>query len=436
MAIDDNTLYGLTGAQVKELPEKINAVKGQFIELTADDYDYPDSAPTGIALWRLPTGAYRVAPNIMTYDSSASSLSLSGVFLVNQLAATSGEDVIVISAYGGNGGASTRLKYTCTYYDGQVWSDYSGHFIPSNEIVDALTSTSSTRVLSAKQGKVLKDLIDSLVISGAGAPTTSTVGTVGQLYQDTTNGKLYICTDATNPYVWEEVGGGSAINVVQTTGTSTTDVMSQNATTSMVFSDPANKNIVRIGNGATSGSRATHSVTIGHNAKSAQEADIVIGYAATNYNTGSISGNNVIIGRQTYVAGSAAYGVVIGLNSYLTGSCTYGVALGVSASVRANYGIALGGSAQVSANYGIALGSYSNATEKGQVDISTSATTNTYGYNNSQYRLLTGLYDPQNNHDAATKGYVDGMITLTDTDPGEGATLAAGKFIAVYDSNS
>lgn len=47
------------------------------------------------------------------------------------------------------------------------------------------------------------------VLQNAGAPTTSTVGTVGQLLEDTTNGKLYQCTDATNPYVWEEVGAGA-----------------------------------------------------------------------------------------------------------------------------------------------------------------------------------------------------------------------------------
>lgn len=53
-------------------------------------------------------------------------------------------------------------------------------------------------------------LISYSAINGAGAPTTATEGKyVGQLYYDTTNGKLYICTDATNPYVWEEVGGGS-----------------------------------------------------------------------------------------------------------------------------------------------------------------------------------------------------------------------------------
>lgn len=56
-----------------------------------------------------------------------------------------------------------------------------------------------------------KNYVDNRVLTNAGAPTTSTVGTVGQVLEDTTNGKLYICTDATNPYVWEEVGGGGGI---------------------------------------------------------------------------------------------------------------------------------------------------------------------------------------------------------------------------------
>ena len=56
------------------------------------------------------------------------------------------------------------------------------------------------------------------VKQNAGAPTTSTVGTVGQLIEDTTNGKLYICTDATNPYVWEEVGaGGGGSSIIKLT---------------------------------------------------------------------------------------------------------------------------------------------------------------------------------------------------------------------------
>ena len=50
----------------------------------------------------------------------------------------------------------------------------------------------------------------------------------------------------------------------------------------------------------------------------------------------------------------------------------------------------------------IALGAYSggNINAKGIMDIGSSSTN--YGYNSSNYRLLTGLYDGQNAHDAAT----------------------------------
>lgn len=72
------------------------------------------------------------------------------------------------------------------------------------------------------KGSQVKDLAsriktaDAKVKTNAGAPTTSTVGTLGQLLEDTTNGKLYICTavvPGTEPdpdtYTWEEVGTGT-----------------------------------------------------------------------------------------------------------------------------------------------------------------------------------------------------------------------------------
>ena len=43
------------------------------------------------------------------------------------------------------------------------------------------------------------------VIKGTSAPTTATVGAVGQLYQDTTNDKLYYCTYASDTYGWQEI---------------------------------------------------------------------------------------------------------------------------------------------------------------------------------------------------------------------------------------
>jgi hypothetical protein len=52
-----------------------------------------------------------------------------------------------------------------------------------------------------------------IIISGASDPTTATVGTVGQLYKNTTDGGIFKCTDTTGSvYTWEELGagGGSA----------------------------------------------------------------------------------------------------------------------------------------------------------------------------------------------------------------------------------
>lgn len=103
-----------------------------------------------------------------------------------------------------------------------------------------------------------KGQLDSIAIQNAGAPTTATVGTVGQLLEDTTNGKLYQCTaiDTTDPqnpsYTWTEVGGGSGPTVVQTTGTSTTAVMSQNAVTDLIGNVASALNIINNGNGGNS----------------------------------------------------------------------------------------------------------------------------------------------------------------------------------------
>lgn len=152
----------------------------------------------------------------------------------------------------------------------------------------------------------------------------------------------------------------AAPNVVQTTGTSTTDVMSQNAVTSMVFADPANKYSVQIGSLAT-GSSPNHSVAIGNSIRTSTES-VTIGENAST--TGS---NQIAIGRGATVNNANARGcIALGDQTVLSGS------------------------------------------EHGVMSIAPSSTS--YGYNSTNYRLLTGLYDPVNAHDAATKGYVDGLV--------------------------
>lgn len=232
----------------------------------------------------------------------------------------------------------------------------------------------------------------------------STAGTAGLVPAPAaTDAGKFLKADGT----WDTAGGGGP-TVVQTTGTSTTNVMSQNATTSMVYADPATKENVAIGS----------------------EQNVSAGY------------RSVVLGKSARLSNQASDAVCIGS---LASASTGGTVVGGGASAGPGRTVAIGVGAYTHSNIAanpaegaVAVGAFAYATKKGQFDISTMASSvgNTLGYNNSQYRLLTGLYDPQSDHDAATKGYVDGMITMTDTDPGEGVSLAAGKFIAVYNSNS
>lgn len=135
--------------------------------------------------------------------------------------------------------------------------------------------------------------------------------------------------------------------VVQTTGTSTTDVMSQNATTSMVFEDPDRRYNIRIGSSSDTSARG-----------------IAIGQSAT--------------------VNSAAVG-------------------------------------------GISLGAFSSASARGEMNIG--STNTSYGYNSSNYRLLSGLYDPQSDHDAATKGYVDTGLANA------GTAFTNAEFNSIFDTS-
>jgi hypothetical protein len=73
-----------------------------------------------------------------------------------------------------------------------------------------------------------------------------------------------------------------------------------------------------------------------------------------------------------------------------------------------NCAVSLGYGSKLAAQGSVALGAYSEPTAVGEVNIGSTVTS--CGYNTSNYRLLSGLYDPQGDHDAATKGYVDGLV--------------------------
>lgn len=142
--------------------------------------------------------------------------------------------------------------------------------------------------------------------------------------------------DITNNVISATGGGGPT--VVQTTGTSTTDVMSQKTTTGMVFADPSTRRKIQIG--------------------------------ANTYTPSGVAGT---------------------------------VAIGSGSSVQQDGCVAIGASSGGSTAF----------TEKGMVHIGTSDTR--YGYNSSNYRLLSGVHDGQGLHDAATVAQGNTLATSAPT---------------------
>lgn len=203
----------------------------------------------------------------------------------------------------------------------------------------------------------------------------------------TTDTDKYLKSDGT----WATVsGGGSGVTVVQTTGTSTTDVMSQNAVTSMIFADPATQYKIKIGAG-TSSSEGNDAIEIGHTANADGNEAVTIGKSAA-------------------------------------ATANYGVAVGSSANVQGVRSISIGyNSGSLSTTDSVAIGAYSRVTTNGTVAIGGHNATEGHGYNGSRYRLLTGLYDPQSDHDAVTKGYVD--PTTDSTAP---TTVSVGRLGQIF----
>lgn len=150
-------------------------------------------------------------------------------------------------------------------------------------------------------------------------------------------------------------------DVVNNTGTSMTNVMSQNAVTSMVFGNPGTNTAIKIGTGAQVDSEG---VSIGRGARGV--------------------GGSVAIGRSAGYGGSSA------------NDC------------RTIIGYEAGKNPTSNEKGSISLGAYSKTSVTGEMNIGSTDTN--YGYNNTNYRLLTGLHDPVDAHDAATKGYVDANI--------------------------
>lgn len=347
------------GMTQKAITDALASAGGAKV-LTAADYNYPVDDPTSVALWKLTPGIYYRDNSSTSVKISKTSNLGNDVAIVGTKEGTFGNVSILKLSYRNNtyGGKGILTEYGVRKTDDAAWDGVQSYVNNINaEIVDSLTSDDNSRPLSANQGKVLKDLIDSLVISGAGAPTTSTVGTVGMLYEDTTNGDLYKCTAVSgSTYTWEEVGGGE--NIIQVNNTN------QNLA---IPCQAEYENISMGGDSVFVGcTNAPSKPTIGfHNS--------IYGSVSSN----GLSRNNISL---------------YGWNSEASG----------------NGATSIGARASSSA-YGVAVGMNSTATQQGEFSIGGSGL-GANGYNGTSYRKITNVYDGENAHDACTKGQLDAAL--------------------------
>lgn len=268
----------------------------------------------------------------------------------------------------------------------------------------------------------------------------------------TTDAGKFLKADGT----WDSAGGGGP-TVVQTTGTSTTNVMSQDATTKMIYStanpstyaqggaiymgnlnsnqeqqpDPAltdrdwkyfwalpadntikpQNNSINIlgradgGNAITigaNGARAhgNNGVAIGGSAKCGQSS-VALGAWANAGETGSNITGMVAIGYFNQ-ANESSYSIALGANS--------GSGHGVMGNQSAN-SITIGKNATINnLTNSVALGAYAQPTRQGEVNVGLVQGETTGGYNSTAYRVIGGVHDGQLANDAVTVGQINALI--------------------------
>lgn len=202
------------GMTQKAITDALAGAGGGGIKvLTTADYNYPVNNPDRVAAWLLDYGTYIINDpgNVRVEREPGARLGASErMFIVTTFGSkTDSSNKAMLVFKDTSSDSSGTYSPLRIYFGGSNGFVATVDILSSMSVVDNLNSSYTKNALSARQGKVLKDLIDSLIIKGSGAPTAATVGTVGKLYEDTTNGKLYQCTAVSgSTYTWEAVGGG------------------------------------------------------------------------------------------------------------------------------------------------------------------------------------------------------------------------------------
>lgn len=308
---------------MEEVDAIIRENKGQAYTLSESDYNWNSQTHSAtepynsIALWLLNPGMYVVPANMNTaWISLSDSADDKTLYIVGESGMWG---TPIISTHVSN---FASIGYTFGAIYSVTKSSGARQAIYNFSIVDDLDGPYATRALSANQGKVLKEMIDN-----------------------------------------------NAVTRVQTTGQSTTNVMSQKATTDMVYG-PYGQGIQIGANPEWDDSMG--SIFIGKNAFGSDNyGEIVIG----NFSSASGYDGSVALGYRT-------------INNYA------GAAVGAFSQGEGEGGLEDFGT--------ISVGSKQSSTFTDEFGNSRTIPAFT--------RRVVNVKDPEDDQDAATKGYVDGLV--------------------------
>ena len=143
---------------IETLQQEVESVEtklGRAIELTSEDYNYPEGAPDGIALWKLEEGMYFTENSVNRYLNTTESTPAGPATILivkGHNSPTSSTEIYVF--------CTASVTSTITKADGTTQGFFTVQkMLGQRDIIDNLNSNSSTLTLSAKQGKVLNDKI-------------------------------------------------------------------------------------------------------------------------------------------------------------------------------------------------------------------------------------------------------------------------------------
>lgn len=217
----------------------------------------------------------------------------------------------------------------------------------------------------------------------------------------TTDAGKYLKADGT----WDSVQGGPTVS--QSIGTSQTDVMSQDATTKLVF--PSNdRSVVKIG--PQTGTMGTNSIGIGTDGEVGNYGVVIGKSSSASPNSCTVVGSYATISNGTYATAIGASANCAGAYSIAIGNSCKATSRGVSIGHNAGKG----SGSDSPASYSICVGEGSLTTSQGEMNIADYSAT-PHGYNDTNYRLITGVHDGQTVHDAATVAQGNTLATSAPT---------------------